>query len=277
MNQMKRKRNYGFFILLIVGIYLLLPLLITFIYSLFRGWMEILPSGFTLKAYGEIFSDSSFWLSVGRTILISILPIVLCTAAVLLAMYVVIVYCPFLDRYMKLFCTAPYALQGVILPISVLALYANAPGFFSNRIFMLTSTYCIVVLPYVYQGIRNNLNGINALRLIEAAQMLGAGTCYAFFRIVVPNIVNGVVISAMLAMAIVFGDFVVINTLAGSYFPTAQMYLYQVMKQSSQKASAVIVVLFCITLLISAFVFFRGRDSRLHGKEINGKRVKRKD
>lgn len=245
-------------VMAVIGVYLLIPLFFTFLYSLFREWMDVLPSGFTLRAYVELFADSTFWISLGRTLVISVLPIVICTGAVLLAMYVVVVYCPGLDRYMKILCTMPYAIQGVILPISVLALYANAPEPFSNRVFMLTSTYCIVVLPYIYQGIRNNLNGINALRLIEAAQMLGAGTFYAFFHLVVPNIISGVMVSAMLAMAIVFGDFVVINTLAGSYFPTAQMYLYNVMKQSSQRTCAVIVVLFCVTLLISAFVFLRG-------------------
>ena len=62
-------------------------------------------------------------------------------------------------------------------------------------------------------------------------------------------------VSAMLALAIVFGDFVIVNTLAGNYFPTGQMYLYAVMKQSGQKASAVIVLLFLVTLLISLAVF----------------------
>src|SRR5699024_11731256 len=56
----------------------------------------------------------------------------------------------------------------------------------------------------VYQGIRNNLNGVGAPRLIEAAQMLGASKFYAFFRVVIPNIMSGVTISVMLAMAIVF-------------------------------------------------------------------------
>ena len=96
--------------------------------------------------------------------------------------------------------------------------------------FMLVATYMVVILPYVYQGIRNNLNGVGAPRLIEAAQMLGASKFYAFFRVVIPNIMSGVTISAMLAMAIVFGDFVIINTLAGGQFMTAQMYLYDVMK-----------------------------------------------
>ena len=262
----KKKSSGASVVLAVIGLYLLIPLIFTLLYSLFSEWMTILPHGFTLRAYGEIFADAEFWLSVGRTIVISILPIIICTIAVLLAMYVVVVYCPGLDKYMKILCTIPYAIQGVILPISVLALYANAPEPFSNRIFMLTSTYCIVVLPYIYQGIRNNLNGMNAGRLIEAAQMLGAGKFYAFFGIVVPNIMNGIVVSAMLAMAIVFGDFVVINTLAGNYFPTAQMYLYDVMKKSSQRTCAIIIVLFCVTLLISTFVFMRKKGGEEEGK-----------
>lgn len=257
---MKKKKNHSGFAMGAISVYLLIPLLFTFLYSIFSEWMEILPTGFTLRAYVEIFADGAFWASVGRTIIISVLPIIICTMAVLLAMYVVVIYCPWLDKYMKILCTMPYAIQGVILPISVLALYANAPEPFCNRIFMLTSTYCIVVLPYIYQGIRNNLNGMNALRLIEAAQMMGAGRFYSFFHIVVPNIMNGVVVSAMLAMAIVFGDFVVINMLAGNYFPTAQMYLYEVMKRSGQQTSAVIIVLFVVTLLISTSIFMRKKN-----------------
>lgn len=249
-------------ILWVIGIYLLFPLFLTFIYSLFTEWITILPKGFTLHAYIELFQDSYFWSCIGRTVLISILPIVICTVVVLLAMYVVIVYLPTLDRIMKVICTIPYAIQGVILPISVLGLYVNAPEPFSNRVFMLLCTYCIVVLPYIYQGVRNNLNAVHAPRLLEAAQMLGAGRFYTFWKIILPNITNGVMVSAMLALSVVFGDFVIINTLAGNYFPTGQMYLYAVMKQSGQKASAVIVLLFVVTLLISLAVFGLQKENK---------------
>lgn len=130
---------------------------------------------------------------------------------------------------------------------------------------MLVATYMVVILPYVYQGIRNNLHGVGAPRLIEAAQMLGASKFYAFFRVVIPNIMGGVTVSVMLAMAIVFGDFVIINTLAGGHFMTAQMYLYDVMKKSGQRTCAVIIILFLVTLIISACAFFlqsRGKDRK---------------
>ena len=92
--------------------------------------------------------------------------------------------------------------------------------------------------------------------------MLGAGRFYAFWKIILPNIASGVMVSAMLALSIVFGDFVIINTLAGNYFPTGQMYLYAAMRQSGQQASAVIVVLFVVTLLISLGVFGLQKDKK---------------
>lgn len=265
MNTGKKKNIGAKAAIVVIIVYLMFPLAMTLIYSLFQEWIDVVPSGFTGSAYGELFSDPIFWESVGRTVLISVIPILLCTVFVLLAMYVVVVYHPEWDRLIQILCTIPYAIQGVILPICVLSLYSSAPEPFGNRMFMLVATYMVVILPYVYQGIRNNLNGVGAPRLIEAAQMLGASKFYAFFRVVIPNIMGGVTISVMLAMAIVFGDFVIINTLAGGHYMTAQMYLYDVMKKSGQRTCAVIVILFLVTLIISACAFFmqsRGRDRK---------------
>lgn len=242
--------------IVVIIAYLLIPLVMTLIYSLFEEWIDVLPKNFTLNAYIEIFSDARFWVSVGRSILISIIPIILCAVIVLLAMYVTYIYKPEWDKYVQILCTIPYAVQGVILPICVLSLYTSVPKPFNNRIFLLISTYMIVILPYIYQGIRNNLQGIGAKKLIEAAQMLGASKFYAFFRVIVPNIMNGVTVSIMLAMSIIFGDFVIVNTLAGGHFQTSQMYLYDVMKKSGQRTCAVIIILFLVTLLISACAFF---------------------
>ncbi|MDD3402796.1 MAG: ABC transporter permease subunit [Hespellia sp.] len=253
---MQKKKNIGAKIIVIVVIaYLLLPLLMTLIYSLFKEWIDVVPTGFTFAAYAELLADPAFWQSVLRTVIISVIPIALCTVFVLLAMYVVVLYHPEWDRFMQVLCTIPYAIQGVILPICVLSLYTGAPEPLNNRMVMLVATYMVVILPYVYQGIRNNIAGVGAGRLIEAAQMLGASKLYAFFRVVIPNIMSGVTVSVMLAMAIVFGDFVIINTLAGGHFMTAQMYMYDVMKKSGQRTCAVIIILFVVTLLISGFAF----------------------
>ena len=104
----------------------------------------MMPTGFTLGAYTELFTDPLFWKAVGRTVIISIVPIVLCTVFVLLAMYVVVVYHPEWDKMIQILCTIPYAIQGVILPICVLSLYSSAPEPFGDRMFMLVATYMAV-------------------------------------------------------------------------------------------------------------------------------------
>lgn len=253
---MQKKRHLGsnIWISLII-FYLMFPLAMILIYSLFEEWIDVVPTTFTLKAYATLFEDPMFWQSILRTVAISIIPILLCTVFVLLAMYVIVVYHPEWDRFMQVLCTIPYAIQGVILPICILSLYVSAPEPLNSRMVMLVATYMVVILPYIYQGIRNSLNGVGAGRLMEAAQMLGASKLYAFFRVVTPNIMSGVTVSVMLAMAIVFGDFVIINTLAGGHFMTAQMYLYNVMKKSGQQTCAMIVILFVVTLLISGVAF----------------------
>ena len=85
MNTKKKKSHVGAAIVVII-VYLMLPLVMTLIYSLFREWLDILPQGFTLGAYGELFTDPLFWAALGRTVVISILPVILCTVFVLLAM-----------------------------------------------------------------------------------------------------------------------------------------------------------------------------------------------
>jgi putative spermidine/putrescine transport system permease protein len=251
---MKRKKSSAV-VITVICIYLLIPLILTFFYSMFQQWNDILPSGFTMEYYRQLLSDSRFLIALGRTILISILPILLCTVIVLLAMYVVVVYLPELDRVMQILCMIPYAIQGIILAVGILSLYVDAPEPFSNRVFMLTATYCVMILPYMYQSIKNNLTAINAPRLLETAQILGAGKLRAFFSIIVPNIFSGIVISMMLSASMVFGDFVIVNTIGGSYFETAQMYLYKTLAKSGQLSSALIVVLFLTTLLISGGIF----------------------
>lgn len=249
-------RSGGRLAITLLCVYLILPLAFTFLYSVFSSWNEVLPAGPTLRYYVEIFHDSLFLLSIGRTILISLASVAICTVTVLLAMYVVTAYHPNCDKYLQVLCTIPYAIQGVIIAISVLSLYADAPAPLSNRILMMTATYCVVILPYMYQGIRNSLRAVNAPCLLEAAQILGADRFTAFFRIIVPNIVSGVTVSAMLSLAIVFGDFVVANTLGGNYYQTAQMYLYRALFKSGQLSSAIVIVLFLATLVISGAVFF---------------------
>src|SRR5699024_8236199 len=114
----------------------------------------------------------------------------------------------------------PYGIQGVILAVSILSLYTSGGGILSNRILLLICAYCIIILPYMYQGIKNALLTIEVLPILEAAEILGASKVYAYFRIVVPSMMKGLFATMLLSTGILFGDFVLVNILAGSYYKT---------------------------------------------------------
>lgn len=251
---MKKNGLFGKIFLAVLALYLVLPFGLTLVYSLFVEWSGLLPHGFTLRNYAELFADPEFWTSIGRTLILCAVSVLLTIALLLLAMYVVVVVNRKLGRVLQFVCMIPYALQGVILSISIISLYSSSSTFLSNRILMLFGAYTILVLPYIYQGIRNSLNAINADTLIQAAEMLGCGKFRAYLQVVLPNIFSGILVSALLAESIVFGDFVLANNIGGNNYQNIQVFLNRRMFTSSGLASAIVVIIFLVVFAITGLV-----------------------
>lgn len=223
---MKTKTKGAKILIVLIMIYLLIPLTVTIIYSLFEKWTGILPEHFSFQSYVTIFQDPEFLRCIGRTVFLCVIPIAVTTIIVLLALFVVIVCFQQLEKWIQLICMIPYTIQGVILSVSILSLYVSNKGILGNRLMM----------------------------LLEAAEMLGATRFYTYFKIVVPNILSSIIVSALLAVGIIFGDYVLVRNLCGTSFQNMQIYLYQMMKSDSTKSSAVFVVIMAITFLITAVV-----------------------
>ncbi|NLC72924.1 MAG: ABC transporter permease subunit [Ruminococcaceae bacterium] len=232
---------------------------------MFEKWTGLLPEGFSVKHYLTLFTEREFMSALFNTVIICIVPIVITILLVLLALFAVTVYFPRLEKYVQILCMIPYTIQGVILSVSILSLYAGSKGILDNRMVMLVGAYCIIILPYIYQGIRNGLNAVNMPMLLDAAEMLGASKLYGFFRVIVPNIISGITVSSLLAVGIIFGDYVLIRNITGTSFKNVQIYLFLEMKSSSTKASAVFVIIMMTTFLITALVLF------LKNKEAKGR------
>ena len=221
---MKRRKKLPYVIIILACIFLLIPFAATLVYSFTIGWTKLFPAGWTFK----------YWI---------------------LALYTSVVYYPKLEKYIQTICMIPNSLKGVTIAIPVLALYAGGVTFFSNRMVMLACIYSISILPFVYQGIRNNLHGINVTRLLEAAEILGAGKLYAFIRIILPNMLAGILVSSLLALSTVFGDFAVIKIIAGNKYETIQMLLYNSRLIVLQYQCVIVIIMFTVTLVISQLVF----------------------
>lgn len=265
---MKKKNTplvYG--IIILVSVFLFAPILVTILNSFFRDLSSGIPRDFTLDFYLSVFGGRVNMLpSIGRSLVISIIPTMIMLVVILLSLYVINVHFPWLDKYVDLLSKIPYGIQGVILAVSIISLYGAMSGIFANRIFLLGAAYCIVIFPYMYQGVKNALSTIDMMPILEAAETLGASKIRAYFTIVVPSIIKGLLATILLCIGILFGDFVLVNIIAGSYFSTISIFLNAIRSQSGHAASAISVVIFVVMLILTMISNRFNKDDRRNPK-----------
>ncbi|MCK9927564.1 ABC transporter permease subunit, partial [Frankia sp. Mgl5] len=112
----------------------------------------------------------------------------------------------------------PYAVPPVVAAVGLIKIYSSGPIALSGTLWLLIAAYFVAILPYMYQGIRNSMRTVDAVSLIDAAELLGATKLKAFRLVIFPNILPGVLVSTLLSFSILFGEFVLTNLLIGGHF-----------------------------------------------------------
>jgi putative spermidine/putrescine transport system permease protein len=124
--------------------------------------------------------------------------------------------------------------------------------------------HTIVVLPFVVNILAANLVGLDAT-LEEAARDLGAAAPTVLWRIVLPQIRSGLVVSALLAFIVSF------DQVESSLFLTRgenntlpiEMFLYMEKWQDPTIAAlSALLILFAFALVVGGLLVARGTDLR---------------
>ncbi|MCJ8012626.1 ABC transporter permease [Paenibacillus sp. KQZ6P-2] len=265
---MKNKRWLSLLVVSAAFIYLVLPLAATFMYSIAKEWSHtVLPVSYTLDWYKELFTDSRFLAAVGRTLTVSAIALIASVVTMSVTVFVVYMYLPKLERFLQAITMIPFAVPGVVAAVGLIKVYSSGPIVLSGTIWILVGAYYVLIIPYMYQGIRNSLRTIDARRLMEAAEILGASKMKAFLQVVAPNIMGGIIISALLSFSILIGEFVMANFLVGGSYETIQIYLMRQLNQNGHLSSAIVIAYFTIVLMISWLMLKLG--TRFNKKEEN--------
>ncbi|MFC3800760.1 ABC transporter permease [Cohnella sp. GCM10012308] len=247
-------------LMLLLMVYLLLPLLATCIYAFAKEWQTtVLPARWTLEWFSGMFQDLRFLESLWTSLYLCLLAVAISLLVMLPAVFVITIYMPRLESLMKGIVVLPYAVPGVVAAVGLIRAYSSGPLNISGTAYILLGAYFVVVLPYMYQGIRNSLLTVSAGPLLSAAELLGASRMRAFATVILPNIWPGVLISSLLSFSVLFGEFVLTNMLVGGRIQTIQVYLYQRMGESGHMASAIAITYFVFILILSALLMKLGQ------------------
>jgi putative spermidine/putrescine transport system permease protein len=237
--------------------FVLLPLAIVVFYSFSSVAYGVFPPpGLSLRWYGHLLQQPAF----GGAFLRS-LGIGLAATAVALAVGLLCALALVRGRFpgrdlLRAFLLSPIVMPKIVLGVGWFIFFARLG--LQGGIGPLVLAHTIVVLPFV-------INILAANSLEEAAQDLGASAPTVLWRIVLPQIRSGLVVSALLAFLVSF------DQVESSIFLTRgenntlpiEMFLYMEKWQDPTIAAlSTLLILFAFALVVGGLLVARGADLR---------------
>ncbi len=237
--------------------FMYLPIILLIIYSFnnsrYRGNWE----GFTLNWYTELFQDRSIMDALRNTLVIAVASSF--SATVLGTMAAIGIYAmkPKLKNFMVNMTYLPVTYPEIVIGVSLLALYVGIGlplGFWS--IILSHVTFCV---PFVVIAVLPKLYQLNP-NLEEAAMDLGATPSQAFWKVILPEIMPGVMTGMLLSFTLSLDDFLISFFTTGSGVNTLAIKIYSMTKVGvTPKINALTTIIFVTIFLLLLVIQARDR------------------
>jgi len=165
----------------------------------------------------------------------------------------------------------PFALPTIVAGLTLLALYGPDSPVGIHVAFTraaIVLALCFVTLPFVIRTVQPVLIELD-VEMEEAARSLGAGQLTVFRRVVLPNILPGILSGSVLALARALGEIGSLVLIAGAtvHDTVASIYVFNLIQdgESSDAAAVAMVLLaaaFVLLLAVGVLRFYVTRHER---------------
>ncbi len=262
---MKKNGFFSRFFMGLVYLFLYAPILVLIVFSFNESKSRANWTGFSLKWYLELFQDSSILNAFGTTLMVSVLA---AAAATVLGTITALGLMNMGRRGRNVLLTInniPMTNADIITGVSMMLLFVAALGAINATLGTNLKMGFVTLLlahitfdtPYVILSVMPKLRQLDP-NIMEAAEDLGATSFYAFRKVVLPEIMSGVVNGAIMAFTMSVDDFVISYFTAGSRTQTLAMVIYSMTrKRISPEINALSTLLFVIVLALLTVVNLR--------------------
>jgi len=263
-------------------IFFILPVLLIFIVSFFTVKELRLVFQWTLANYADIFSKTPYWTAYARSFQLALTAVVLSAIFAYPLAYAIAFEVP--AKYRRLLMVAmilPFWTNYLIRAYSWQIILANN-GLFNHILKILeiidtpitilythiatevgfTHFYMVLMTMLLY----SSMDSINR-NLLEAADDLGAGKLRAFFEIVFPLTLPGLIVGSIFVFIMSFGDFVAPSILGGGKKPVfTQMIVDEIQGTVNISTASALAVVMVVTILIVLILYLSRVESITRGK-----------
>ena len=207
--------------------------------------------GFTLEWYAELFQDSVLLTSLFNTLSIALISAAVST---LIAVPAAIGLLAMKRRHASViqnFGNIPMLNPDIVTGIILMLLLSSTMKLGYVSILLAHITFNI---PYVLLSVLPSLKKVN-ISIFEAARDLGAGSLYAFTKVVLPEIMPGILSGFFMAITLSMDDFVVTYFTRGAGIDTLSTLVYGQLKRGIKPEMYALSSVIFITVLLALVVF----------------------
>jgi putative spermidine/putrescine transport system permease protein len=252
MNQSRGFRVVRAVLLTAFAVYFFLPLYALLQFSIDgKGEFE---GSITFEYYKELIRDEALRQAIVSSLTLAVLTVVLMVALLVPTMIWVRLRVPGVSRTVEFLCLLPLTVPPLVIVVGMSNVYTWVNYLFGESPQVLVFVYVILVLPYSYRSIDSALQAIDVTTLAEAARSLGAGWTTVITRIVMPNIIGGILGAAFIAVALVLGEFVIASLLHYDTMPVALAAIYK--QEASVAIAGAFASIVLVTLLLLGLSYF---------------------
>ena len=261
---MKRSKAFSgvYVALMLLFLYLPIFVLIAFSFNASKGYSW---TGFSLKWYQDLFSNELLLTSFRNTLIVAVIASIISTVlGTTAALGVFSMKNKTVKSAIKNVTTLPLLSPEIVMCISMMLLFSfvrsisgggNSPNMVLGFIQLVIAhvTFCV---PTVFLSVLPKLRQINS-NMYEAALDLGCHPARAFFKVIVPEIMPGIITGFLMAFTYSLDDFV-ISYFTNGNVQTLPITIYSLVKKRvSPEINALSTILFVIVLLVLLIVNVR--------------------
>lgn len=252
----------------LIMVFLYAPIAVMVLFSFNSSPSTAVFEGFSLHWYSELFRNSSVLNALGNTLLLAFLSALISTVLGSCAAVGIFSYRKKWTRSLVMSVTnIPMMNPDIVTGISMMLLFVFLGRLLALRSSLSFGTLLIAHitfnLPYIILSVMPKLNQLDP-HLSEAALDLGCTPLKAFFKVILPSILSGIITGFIMAFTLSLDDFVISYFTTGPEFQTLPLLIYSMTKRRvTPDMYALSTIMFVsVLVLLLLFNFAQSRANR---------------
>ncbi len=234
--------------LLLMMVFFYMPIVYTVIFSFNSKRSLTRWSGFSLQWYERMLSDDTMMSALGTTITIAILATAISTVIGTITAIGLSKSNKILKSIVERINDFPIMNPEIVTAIGLL-MFFSALGVQKGYLTMLAA-HVMFCTPYVMLSVGPKLRSLDP-NIADAALDLGATPWQALIKVIIPQIMPGVISGALIAFTMSFDDFIISYFVTGNGVSNISILVYTMSKRINPSINALsTVIIFIITVAL---------------------------